>query len=164
SPGETVAACSGPDAYRAAAAATVSGWTSLVEGLQSRHPALGACVMEGMPSVQDDRVVLSFPAEKTFQLKQVEKDLDVLQKASVSYLGKELLLNVVSGDDEVRSEHRDELRRAVAPTEKEALHEACDKDDTLGDLVRMLDAEVVPDAEREDWLRRDDGAKSSGTS
>ncbi|MBU1676082.1 hypothetical protein KKA85_09920, partial [bacterium] len=66
--------------------------------------------------------------------------------------------------DQRARRRRDELRRAVAPTEKEALHEACDKDDTLGDLVRMLDAEVVPDAEREDWLRRDDGAKSSGTS
>jgi len=155
---------SGPAAYRAAAAATVSGWTSLVEGLLARYPALGACVMEGMPSDQGDRVVLSFPAEKTFQLKQVETDLAVLQKASVSYLGKELLLNVVDGEDAVRSEHRDELRRTVAPTEAEALNEACSQDGALGDLVRMLDAEVVPDAEREDWLRRDDKPGSTGKS
>ncbi len=158
-PRETSAAGSGTAAYRAAAAGTVSGWASLVEGLLTSHPALGACLMEGMPSVEGDRIILSFPAEKTFQLRQIEQDLGVLQEASLSYLGKKLLLNVVNGDDEVRSEHREELRRTVAPTEDEALHKACGKDEALGGLVRMLDAEVVPDAEKEDWLRRDDGAK-----
>jgi len=150
-------ATDGPEAYRAAAASTVSGWTGLVEGLLARHPALGACLMEGMPSVDGERVVLSFPAEKTFQLRQVQQDFEILQKASVGYLGKELLLNVVKGDHETRNEHREELRRTVAPTENEALQKACGKDETLGDLVRMLDAEAVPDAEREDWQRPKDG-------
>ncbi|MBC8424105.1 DNA polymerase III subunit gamma/tau [bacterium] len=154
----TADATDGPEAYRAAAASTVSGWASLVEGLLSRHPALGACIMEGMPSVDGERVVLTFPAEKTFQLRQVQQDFEILQKASVGYLGKELLLNVVKGEDEVRSEHREELRRTVAPTENEALKVACGMDETLGDLVSMLDAEAVPDAEREDWLRRKDEA------
>lgn len=143
----------GPEAYRAAAASTVSGWTGLVEALLSRQPALGACLMEGMPSEEAERVLLSFPAEKTFQLQQVESSLELLREAARAHLGKDLRLNVVAGDDDVRTEHRDNLRRQVAPTEDEALHEACGEDAVLGDLVRKLDAEVIPDAEREAWQR-----------
>ena len=143
----------GPEAYKAAAASTVSGWSGLVEGLLSRYPALGACILEGMPSDEGNRVVISFPAEKTFQLKQVEQSLEVLQEASRKHLGKDLVLSVVSGEDTARAEHREALRRTVAPTEDEALRKACGKDAALGDLVRMLDAEAVPDGEREDWQR-----------
>jgi len=143
----------GPEAYKAAAASTVSGWSGLVEGLLARYPALGACVLEGMPSDAGDRVVISFPAEKTFQLEQVEQSLEILQEASRKHLGKDLVLSVVNGEDTVRSEHREALRRTVAPTEDEALRKACGKDSALGDLVRMLDAQAVPDGEREDWQR-----------
>jgi hypothetical protein len=33
----------------------------------------------------------------------------------------------------------------------EALDKACDQDPLLGGIVKLLDAEVVPDAEREGW-------------
>ncbi|MBA4377086.1 MAG: DNA polymerase III subunit gamma/tau [Gemmatimonas sp.] len=139
------------DASTAAAATTVDGWTAFVETLLGRQPGLGACIMEGIPAEEDGRIALSFPVEKQFQLQLIQKDLPRLQELARELLGRDIVLNLVSGAEAARREHREELRRHVAPTEHETLQRACGGDATLDHLVRRLDAEVVPAADRDAW-------------
>ncbi len=139
------------DASTAAAATTVDGWTAFVETLLGRQPGLGSCIMEGIPAEEDGRIALSFPVEKQFQLQLIQKDLPRLQELARELLGRDLVLNLVSGAEAARREHREELRRHVAPTEHETLQRACGGDATLDHLVRRLDAEVVPAADRDAW-------------
>ncbi|MBK7703472.1 MAG: DNA polymerase III subunit gamma/tau [bacterium] len=139
------------DSAMAAAATTVDGWPAFVETLLGRQPALGSCIMEGIPAEEDGRIALCFPVEKQFQLQLIQKDLPRLQELARELLGRDIVLNLVSGADPARREHREELRRAVAPTEHEALQRACGGDATLDNLVRRLDAEVVPEADRDGW-------------
>ncbi|MBK9302677.1 MAG: DNA polymerase III subunit gamma/tau [bacterium] len=139
------------DAAVSAAATTVDGWTAFVETLLGRQPALGSCIMEGIPAEEDGRIALSFPVEKQFQLQLIQKDLPRLQELARELLGRDIVLNLVSGAEADRRERREELRRAVAPTEHEALQRACGGDATLENLVRRLDAEVVPEADRDGW-------------
>lgn len=139
------------DAAVSAAATTVDGWTAFVETLLGRQPALGSCIMEGIPAEEDGRIALSFPVEKQFQLQLIQKDLPRLQELARELLGRDIVLNLVSGAEADRRERREELRRAVAPTEHEALQRACGGDAALENLVRRLDAEVVPEADRDGW-------------
>jgi len=139
------------DASTAAAATTVDGWTAFVETLLGRQPGLGSCIMEGIPAEEDGRIALSFPVEKQFQLQLIQKDLPRLQELARELLGRDIVLNLVSGAEAARREHREELRRHVAPTEHETLQRACGGDAALDHLVRRLDAEVVPAADRDAW-------------
>ncbi|MDO9695613.1 MAG: DNA polymerase III subunit gamma/tau [Candidatus Latescibacteria bacterium] len=139
------------DSATAAAATTVDGWPAFVETLLGRQPALGSCIMEGIPAEEDGRISLCFPVEKQFQLQLIQKDLPRLQELARELLGRDIVLNLVSGADPARREHREELRRSVAPTEHEALQRACGGDAALDNLVRRLDAEVVPEADRDGW-------------
>jgi DNA polymerase-3 subunit gamma/tau len=139
------------DSATAAAATTVDGWPAFVETLLGRQPALGSCIMEGIPAEEDGRIALCFPVEKQFQLQLIQKDLPRLQELARELLGRDIVLNLVSGADPARREHREELRRNVAPTEHEALQRACGGDAALDNLVRKLDAEVVPEADRDGW-------------
>jgi len=139
------------DAATAAAATTVDGWTAFVETLLGRQPALGACIMEGIPAEEDGRIALSFPVEKQFQLQLIQKDLPRLQELARELLGRDIVLNLVSGAEADRRAQREQLRRAVAPTEHEALQRARGDDAALDNLVKRLDAEVVPEADRDGW-------------
>jgi DNA polymerase-3 subunit gamma/tau len=143
-------------AFKAAAATTVPGWTEFISATMAEIPGVGACLMEGVPCHEgEDTVVLSYPAGKEFHLKQVEQGLAVVVDMAQRYLGRKLVLQLINGDHEARTVHMEKVRREVTPTENEALNKACQADSTLDKLVEMIDGEIVPSAEKEDWLRVD---------
>ncbi len=144
----------GGEAFRAAAASTVEGWQGFVMSLMTTNPGVGACVIEGVPVERDGALALTFPREKEFHLQRIQQDLPLLSAESEKHLGKRIVLELVDGDHEARTEHREDLRKTVAPTEPETLAKARREDDALDRLVDLIDGEVVPEAEREEWLRR----------
>jgi len=141
-------------AFLAAAATTVDGWTEFMGAMLREAPGVGACLLEGVPAPADgDRIVLSFPQDKEFHLQQVQQGLGTVTELARRHLGKTLVLQLVDGDHAARQEHREKVRREIAPTEDEALVKARREDPALDRLVEVIDGQVVPDAEREDWLR-----------
>lgn len=146
----------GPAGARpAAAATTVPGWTDFLAALLETQPRLGACLLEGLPSLDlaRGRLTLAFPADKAFQREQVQQDLALLRERLAAHFGQPLGVTLVAGDPEPDGGRRAELRRSVAPTEHESLQAACRSDRPLADLVSLLGAEAVPAAEREEWTR-----------
>lgn len=141
-------------AFLAAAATTVDGWTEFLSAMLREAPGVGSCLLEGVPAPQgDDRIVLSFPQDKEFHLQQVQQGLATVTELARRHLGKTLTLQLVDGDHSVRREHREKIRREIAPTVDEALVAARREDPPLDRLVEVIDGQVVPDAEREEWLR-----------
>jgi len=141
-------------AFKNAAANTVPGWTEFIAATMAVVPGVGACLMEGVPSQDaDDRIRLAYPAGKEFHLQQVEQGLGAVGDLAQQYLGCKLVLQLVDGDHQARTIHKEKVRRQVAPTESEALDKARQSDPTLDRLVDILDGEIVPAAEKEDWLR-----------
>jgi hypothetical protein len=124
-------------------------------------PGIAACLMEGVPVEREDRIALTFPVEKEFQLQRLRADLGLIDDESRKHLGRKMMLELVDGDHQARTEHREGLRREVAPTENEALANERRTDPALDSLVEMIDGEAVPDSEREEWLRRPDGGTGS---
>lgn len=134
---------------------TVPGWSGFIESLLSTAPAVAACLMEGVPSpAESGKMQVMFPAEKSFQLKQVQRDMQVIEKAALEHLGVGIDLKVIDKDNSARKEHREQLRKDVAPTEHEMLAKARQKDEKLDKLVKLIDGEVVPVAEQEEWQRK----------
>lgn len=143
----------------AAAAGTLPLWTELVGVLMQSHPGVAACLLEGFPSLDEarGRLTLAFPAEKSFQMERLEQERAVVLEKLAAVLGRplQLVLTVAgeTGRRDLRDALREEVRRAVAPTENESLAAACQADPRLADLVELLEGEAVPAAEREDWQR-----------
>ncbi|MCP4800197.1 MAG: hypothetical protein GY893_09660, partial [bacterium] len=138
-----------------AIASTVTGWSGFIESLLSTAPAVAACLMEGVPKpAESGKMQVMFPAEKSFQLKQVQRDMPVIEKAALEHLGVGIELKIVDKDNDARKEHREQLRKDVAPTEHEMLAKARQKDEKLDKLVKLIDGEVVPVAEQEEWQRK----------
>ena len=140
--------------FLAAAATTVPGWTEFMGAMLQEAPGVAACLLEGVPSPDGaERIALSFPQDKEFHLQQVQQGLATVTDLARRHLGKSVVLQLVDGDHEARREHREELRAKIAPTESESLVQARREDPALDRLVDVIDGQVLPDAEREDWLR-----------
>jgi len=138
-----------------AIASTITGWSGFIESLLSTAPAVAACLMEGVPTpVESGKMQVIFPAEKSFQLKQVQRDMQIVEKAALEHLGIGIELKVIDKDNDARKQHREQLRKDVAPTEHEMLAKARQKDEKLDKLVKLIDGEVVPVAEQEEWQRK----------
>lgn len=138
-----------------AIASTVTGWSGFIESLLGTAPAVAACLMEGVPSpAESGKMQVIFPAEKSFQLKQVQRDMQIIEKAALEHLGVGIELKVIDKDNDARKQHREQLRKDVAPTEHEMLAKARQKDEKLDKLVKLIDGEVVPVAEQEEWQRK----------
>jgi DNA polymerase-3 subunit gamma/tau len=134
---------------------TVTGWSGFIESLLSTAPAVAACLMEGVPKpAENGKMQVMFPAEKSFQLKQVQRDMQIIEKAALEHLGVGIELKIIDKDNDSRKQHREQLRKDVAPTEHEMLAKARQKDEKLDKLVKLIDGEVVPVAEQEDWQRK----------
>ena len=151
----------GGEAFLSAAANAVPGWSVFIQAMLASSPGIAACLMEGVPVERDDRIALTFPVEKEFQLQRLRADLGLIDDESRKHLGRKIMLELVDGDHQARTEHREDLRREVAPTENEALANERRTDSALDSLVQMIDGEAVPDSERDDWLRRSDGGSGS---
>jgi DNA polymerase-3 subunit gamma/tau len=137
----------------AAAAGTVSGWTAFLESLLASHPGLASCLLEGMPSLDEAqrRVVITFPAEKVFQVRRLAQEQELLQrKVARSWPGMRLVL--VTGGEE-NGQLRESIRQRIAPTEQERLEADCRQDAQLAQLVDLIEGEPVSAGEREAWLQ-----------
>jgi DNA polymerase III subunit gamma/tau len=137
------------------AASTVPGWNGFIESMLGTAPAVAACLMEGVPSpAENGKMTVMFPAEKSFQLKQVQREMGIIEKAAMEHLGAGINLQIIKKDNSARKQHREQVRKVVAPTEYEMLDKAREKDKKLDKLVELIGGEVVPEAEQEDWQRK----------
>jgi len=80
--------------------------------------------------------------------------MQIVEKAALEHLGIGIELKVIDKDNDARKQHREQLRKDVAPTEHEMLAKARQKDEKLDKLVKLIDGEVVPVAEQEEWQRK----------
>jgi len=135
------------------AAETVPGWTALIQALMEAHPRVASCLMEGLPSLDENRgrLVVAYAADKDFQMRSLERDRKLVEQRLAETWGRPLSLVLETGTTGTQaSELKESVRRQVAPTEQEALREACATDKPLSDLVELMGAEPVAETELED--------------
>lgn len=144
-----------------AAADTIPGWTGFIQVLLEVQPGLAACLMDGLPSLDSEagRLVVAFPPEKDFQLARLRQELPQLQERVAGHWGRPLQLTVVTTDTDDAGALREDIRRSVAPTEKEVLAAACRSDRPLADLVDLLQGEPIPLEEQDSWLHEAGSSK-----
>jgi DNA polymerase III subunit gamma/tau len=155
----TAPAAPGPTTRRpddaAAGAATFAAWTSFLDSLMQTHPRVAACLMEGLPSLDAEagRVTIAFAAEKAFVLKNLAAEVPLLEEKLSTFLGRgvKIRLEAVADPQDQAAVVHEEIRRQIAPTDREALADDCRQDDKLGRLVDLLKGEPLPESEREKW-------------
>ncbi len=147
-----------PPEPRSTGGATVAvpGWSSFLQQMLQRQPGLAACLLEGWPELVGDSVLrLTLPADKTFHWSQLQQQQEVLAQEIRRAFGRDLELDRVAVvDPPQQRREREQLRRQVAPTLQEELESARRRDPDLDAVAGVLDGEVVPDSEQDDWLRR----------
>ncbi len=136
-------------------ASTFSAWAPFLDSLMQTHPRIAACLMEGLPchDATAKRVTIAFAAEKAFVLKNLAAEVPLLEEKLSSFLGcgVKIRLEAVADQAAQAAAVHEEIRRQVAPTDREALADDCREDDKLGKLVDLLKGEPVPESEREKW-------------
>jgi DNA polymerase-3 subunit gamma/tau len=152
--GQTARPASAP-AAATAAGSTVQGWTQLIDLLMKKAPRVGACLMEGLPSLDLDagRLTVAFAQEKKFQVTSIQSECAAIEAAAASLYGKTVKVELVLGQQGQAKQVQEEIRQEVAPTAREELDKACAADSALGDLVQAMDGEPLPETEREKWDR-----------
>jgi len=135
---------------------TVPGWTELINNLMSIKPALAACLMEGLPAMEEGsgRMTIAFDEGKKFKVNMVKADIPELEKAASSQYGKPVKVELLLGTQGQAHEVKEDIRREVAPTAREELSKACASDPTLGDLVDTLGGEPIPVDDRDKWKKK----------
>ena len=116
--------------------------------------------MHGIPSLDgENKLVLSCPAEKTFEVSRIRSELKRLEDRVREHFGRRLVLQLLQDGAAAQTEsHHDSIRRQVAPTDQEELVSACRDDEPLAGLVEMLDGEAVPSTETPEWVRKQTGS------
>ncbi len=134
---------------------TVPGWTQLINNLMSVKPALAACLMEGLPSLEKDKglLTIAFDEDKKFKVSMVRADIPEVEKAACSQFGCPIKVELLLGRQGQVRQVSEEIRREVAPTASEELTKACAKDSVLGDLVDTLGGEPLPIDDRDKWTQ-----------
>ncbi len=147
------AAAAPAPAAGAAAGATVPGWTEFINTLMGKKPAVAACLMEGLPSLDSASGLLTvaFEQDKQFKVRMVQNDVPVVQEIATAHFGRPIEVALVLGNQGQSHAVKEEIRREVAPTAREELNKACESDTALGKLVETLDGEPLPDADHEKW-------------
>jgi hypothetical protein len=144
-----------PARSAAASAGGAGGWTGFLEATMSRHPGLAACLMDGLPDLDlaAGRLTVSFAPDRAFMLQRLEEGRAQLEAQVAGFFGRPLqvVLQAVDEGAGPSAREHEEVRRAVAPTERETLARECEDDPDLGGLVDLLGGEPLPDAERERW-------------
>ncbi len=138
-----------------AAGDTVPGWTQLINNLMSIKPALAACLMEGLPSLEADsgRMTIAFDEDKKFKVNMIKADIPELEKAAGVQFGRPIKVELLLGSQGQAHEVKEDIRREVAPTAVEELNKACATDATLGDLVDTLGGKPLPADDRDQWTK-----------
>ncbi|MFH1844729.1 MAG: DNA polymerase III subunit gamma/tau [bacterium] len=146
-----------PPAVAASAAETIPGWTGFIQALYRSYPGLASCLMEGLPSLDEAgrRLTIAFPADKAFQMQNLERARDSLEPRVADTWGDKIKLQFVvlaTGPDNGFCEN---LRKEVAPTSQEKLADACNDDETLAELVDLLKGEPISDQEQDTWSHQE---------
>ncbi|MBD3222792.1 DNA polymerase III subunit gamma/tau [bacterium] len=158
-PPATAGGSAGPptNAAGAAAAEAVSDWSSFVEVVMQTNPGLAACLMTGLPSVDPEggRLTVAFEPENAFMLRQLEAGGEALAGPIARVFGRPLRLELilVEAGAGPSTDQQDEVRRKVAPTDRETLARQRRDDPVLDRLVGMVRGEPLPDTELERWRR-----------
>ncbi len=156
-PGADPAPVADPAPRARAAAGTVSGWTGFLDTIMNRHPGLAACLMVGLPDLdlEGGCLTVAFEPDQQFMLQRLEDARADLEQQVTGFFGRPLrvILQAVAAGDGPNRDHQDQVRRVVAPTERETLARECQDDATLGGLVDLVGGEPLPEAERERWQR-----------
>jgi DNA polymerase-3 subunit gamma/tau len=136
-----------------AAGSDVPGWTDLINAMMKTMPRVAACLMNGLPGIDADggRLTVAFAADKSFQVSSIRDDCPAIEKLAAQVLGRPVKVELVLGDQGQTANRREEIRRAVAPTQREELAKACQQDEALGGLVDVLGGEPLPETDRENW-------------
>ena len=136
-----------------AADAAVPGWTDLIDLLMKQNPRLGSCLMNGLPSLDEGgkRLRVSFSEDKKFQVTSIAAECATIEDQINNLWGRRLRVELVMGKKGQVDAVKEEIRQEVAPTHREELDKACEKDKSLGDLVDMMGGQPLPDSERERW-------------
>jgi len=136
-----------------ASAETVPGWTQLIDLLMKQAPRVAACLMEGLPSLDRERGLLTvaFAEGKKFQVDNIQSECDAIGTAATTFFGHPTRVELVLGARGQADRVREEIRQEVAPTHREELERACDDDTALGELVDMLGGEPLPETDKEQW-------------
>ena len=132
---------------------TVPGWTQLINNLMAIKPALAACLMEGLPSLEKDGglLTIAFDEDMKFKVSMVKGDIPEVEKAATAQFGQPIKVELLLGSRGQAPQVKEEIRREVAPTASEELSKACAKDSTLGDLVDTLGGKPLPIDDRDKW-------------
>ena len=136
-----------------AADAAVPGWTDLIDLLMKQNPRLGSCLMNGLPSLEEGgkRLKVAFSEDKKFQVTSIAAECATIEDQINNLWGRRLRVELVMGQKGQVDAVKEEIRQEVAPTHREELDKACEKDKSLGDLVDMMGGQPLPDSERERW-------------
>jgi DNA polymerase-3 subunit gamma/tau len=138
-----------------AAGSTVQGWTQLIDLLMKHAPGAGSCLLEGLPSLdlEAGKLTVAFAEDKKFQVGTIQPQMQVIEQTAATLYGKPMKVELVLGNQGQDAQVKEEIRQEVAPTHREELNKACEADPALGDLVQALDAEPLPETEKEKWER-----------
>ena len=137
----------------AAAGATVPGWTAFIDSLMTQKPAVAACLMEGLPSLDSGtgHLTVAFDQDKQFKVRMVQNEIPVIEEIATGHFGQPIKVELVLGEQGQSMEVKEEIRRKVAPTAREELNKACEADTALGRLVEAMDGEPLPDSDNDNW-------------
>ncbi len=132
---------------------TVPGWTQLINNLMSVKPAVASCLMEGLPSLELEKghLTVAFEADKKFKVNMVQKEIPAVEDAASRQFGRPIRVELVLGSQGQTAGVKEEIRKEVAPTTVEELSKACAKDPALDKLVETLDAQPLPEDDRDNW-------------
>jgi len=142
-----------PSVTQAAAGSDVPGWTRLIDGMMKTMPRVAACLMNGLPALDEaaGRLTVVFAEDKAFQVGSIRDDAPAIEQTAAALWGRPVKLELVLGDRGQSERRREEIRREVAPTQREELSRACAADPALGGLVDLLGGEPLPETDRENW-------------
>jgi DNA polymerase-3 subunit gamma/tau len=151
--GAPAAAPAGPAGEVTAADAAVPGWTRFIDLLMKRSPRVGACLMNGLPALDEatGALTVTFAADKKFQVDSIAAETAAIEKLAAEMWARPVKVSLVLGSQGLAAEAREELRQEVAPTHREELDKACAADSALGDLVDMMGGEPLPESDRDRW-------------
>jgi hypothetical protein len=118
--------------------------------------------MEALPSLDEKKgcLTLAFPADRSFQLQQLETDLAVVHEKVLAVWGRKLRVAAVLAETEQDQAAVASLRREVTPSDRDILDDACREDRPLSELVDLLGGEPLPADERRRWPTAGDDESS----
>ncbi len=109
--------------------------------------------MNGLPSYDEGagRLLVSFAEDKKFQVTSIASECGRIEDEIQTLWGRKVRVELVLGRRGQADQVKEEIRQEVAPTHREELDKACEKDKSLGDLVDMMGGQPLPDSDRGRW-------------